>query len=119
MTAAQWVEGYRRAWLSNDPDDIRGLFTDDATYAYQPIGQPVTGIEAIVASWLESADQPGDCTFEYEVLSYTSGLAFVQAATDYSAVGRPVYDNLWVIRFAPDGRATSFTEWYMERRAAS
>ena len=26
-----------------------------------------------------------------------------------------LYDNLWVIRLAPDGRATRFTEWYMER----
>lgn len=31
-----WVDGYVRAWASNDPDDIGRLFTDDATYYTAP-----------------------------------------------------------------------------------
>lgn len=116
MTAADWIEGYKRAWASNAPDDIRALFTEDATYAYHPVGDSIAGVDAIVASWTENGDQPGDFTFEYEVLSDDGSLAFVQGVTDYSAAERPVYDNLWVIRFAADGRATSFTEWYVERK---
>jgi hypothetical protein len=26
-----------------------------------------------------------------------------------------VYDNCFLIRFAPDGRCREFTEWFMER----
>jgi hypothetical protein len=33
-----------------------------------------------------------------------------------SAETQAVYDNLWVITFAGDGRASRFTEWYMERK---
>jgi ketosteroid isomerase-like protein len=117
MTAADWIEGYKKAWESNAPDDIRALFTEDATYAYHPGDEPVRGIDAIVQSWIESADAPGDYTFEFEVLSDDGELAFVQGVTDYSDSGDAVYDNLWVIRFAPDGRARAFTEWYVERKA--
>ena len=27
-----WLDRYVRAWRTNDPEDIAGLFTDDATY---------------------------------------------------------------------------------------
>ena len=37
----------------------------------------------------------------------------VQGRTDYPA--DKLYDNLWVIRLTPDGRASRFTEWYMAR----
>ena len=26
-----------------------------------------------------------------------------------------VYSNIWVIKLAPDGRATSYTEWWVEK----
>jgi hypothetical protein len=38
----------------------------------------------------------------------------VQGFTHYLGY-RPSYDNLWVIRLEPDGRASEFTEWFMER----
>ena len=104
------------AWASNEPEDIRALFTGDATYAYSPNDdKPPRGHDEIVASWLEGKDEPGDCTFEYSVVSENDEVAVVQGVTDYSASGGKVYDNLWVIRFAADGRASEFTEWYIAR----
>ena len=108
-----WLAGYRAAWRSNDPDDIRALFTEDATYAGSPLDtEPWIGREAIVSGWLEDRDEPGTWTFEGAPLPYADGIGFVQGRTDYSD-GR-VYANLWVIGFAEDGRAHSFVEWYME-----
>ena len=40
---------------------------------------------------------------------------FVQGLTTYKADHRS-YDNLWVIQLTADGRASSFTEWYMPRK---
>ena len=37
----------------------------------------------------------------------------ITGRTEYPA--EKDYDNLWVIRLAPDGRASRFTEWYMTR----
>ncbi|TXK19803.1 nuclear transport factor 2 family protein [Homoserinibacter sp. GY 40078] len=108
---ARWMAGYRTAWESNEPDEIRALFTPDAEYRYEPFGEPVVGVEAIVASWLESADKPGETEFSWELAGIDGDTAFIDGRTDYPEDRR--YANLWVIVFAPDGRARSFTEWYM------
>jgi hypothetical protein len=110
---ADWMSAYQDAWTSNDPADIRALFTEDAHYRTEPYAEPWTGVDAIVSGWLELADGPGSFTFEWAPLVETAELALVQGTTRYT--DGPVYSNLWVIRFAPDGRATAFTEWYMDQ----
>lgn len=110
---ADWMDGYRRAWDSNDPDDIRALFTEDAEYYTEPFAEPWAGQDAIVAGWLAAKDDPGDTTFEWEPLVDTPELSAVQATTVY--IAERTYSNLWVIRFASDGRAREFTEWWMKQ----
>lgn len=110
---AAWMRGYRRAWESNDPAHIRALFTEDADYFEAPSEHPWHGHDAIVAGWLTARDEPGDTEFVWEIVSETPDVAVVRAVSTYAA--GPVYDNLWVIRFAPDGRATSYTDWWIER----
>lgn len=112
QTVADWIDGYRRAWESNDPADIRAIFTEDAVYRTEPYAEPWRGQDQIVAGWLEARDEPRDTTFEWEPLAVTAEVALVQGTTVYRA-GRS-YSNLWVIRFAPDGRAREFTEWWMK-----
>ena len=118
VIAEDWLRRYRVAWESNDEDDIRGLFTDDAVYNYHPHEpEPVVGIEAIVASWLENRDEPGDTEFEGRVLAVDGDLAILQCVTTYVTEAPPkTYDNLWVVRLAGDGRASEFTEWYILRQ---
>jgi nuclear transport factor 2 (NTF2) superfamily protein len=110
-TVARWLDGYLRAWDSNDPADIGALFSADADYRFEPWEEPVRGREAIVAAWRDRADAPGDHRFDSEVIALDGDLAVVQGHTEYDD-GR-VYENLWVIRFDDDGAARSFTEWYM------
>lgn len=115
-TVTAWMNAYLRAWDSNAPDDIRAMFTDDAEYRTAPFEAPRVGHDAIVAGWIEDQDQPGDYTFTWSEAGIDGDLAFVEGDTTYSDGRR--YANLWVIRFAPDGRATSYTEWYMKYPAA-
>lgn len=111
--ASAWVEGYRRAWESNDPADIRAIFTEDAIYHGSPHDpSPGIGIEAIVANWLEGRDEPGTTTFEWEVVAVDGDIAVVRGVSTYPDT---VYDNLWVVRIADDGRASEFTDWWVAR----
>lgn len=111
-----WVEGYRRAWESNDPADIRSLFTEDAVYRSRPASVPWVGIEAIVAGWLEHQDAPGSTTFEWAVLAVDADTAVIRCVTGYPQGPKiGVYDNLWVVRLAGDGRVAEFTDWWIER----
>jgi hypothetical protein len=108
-----WVEGYVRAWTSNDPDEIRALFTEDARYYTAPYREPWEGHEGIVGGWLEAGDEPDEWSFGYEVLAVADGLAFVRGRTEYEEA---TYSNLWVIRLEADGRCSEFTEWWVKHR---
>ncbi|HEX8099649.1 MAG TPA: nuclear transport factor 2 family protein [Actinomycetota bacterium] len=109
----RWVEGYIRAWRSNDPEDIRALFTDDARYFTAPHRDPWAGRDAIVEGWLHRKDEPGQWEFRWEPMAECDGLAFVRGWTDYSDPPKR-YSNLWTIRLEDDGRASEFVEWWME-----
>jgi uncharacterized protein (TIGR02246 family) len=108
-----WVEKYRVAWESNDPDDIGGLFADDAAYFTEPYAKPWLGRDEIVAKWLDSKDEPGDTTFEWHPLIVTEDLAVIEGTTAYRSSGR-TYSNMWVLRLDIAGQARQFTEWWME-----
>lgn len=112
----RWVDAYVRAWTSNDPEDIGGLFTDDARYFTEPYADPWIGRDSIVAEWLERKDEPGGWTFRHEPFAIAGDLGFVRGWTEYVEDPPKRYDNLWVIRLEPDGRCSEFTEWWMKRR---
>lgn len=109
----RWVEGYRKAWQSNDPNDIGSLFTDDARYYTAPDREPWTGRDGIVEGWLDRKDEQGQWSFRYEFVAECDGLAFVRGWTEYVEPPKR-YSNLWVIQMEGDGRCSEFTEWWME-----
>lgn len=112
-----WMQAYERAWESNEPEDIRALFTDDALYFTEPWIEPWRGVDAIVAGWLERKDEPGNHTFTWSPLVVTDDVWVVQGTTAYAS-GR-TYSNLWVIRPGGEGRAAEFTEWWMDQSRPS
>jgi uncharacterized protein (TIGR02246 family) len=106
-----WIDGYVRAWNSNDSADIAALFTDDAAYYTAPFRDPWRGRAAIVDGWLGRKDEPGETTFDWHPVVVTDDVAVVQGVTTYP---EQVFSNLWVIRLNADGRCRMFTEWWME-----
>jgi ketosteroid isomerase-like protein len=109
----QWVNAYRGAWATNDPDDIRALFTEDAVYNGRPNDPDAwRGHDAIVAGWLEHRDKAGNWQFDYDIVAVTDNTVFIQGVTRYTDGSD--YDNLWVVNL-DNHRATEFTEWFMAR----
>jgi hypothetical protein len=118
---AMWLRSYVRAWETYEPDVIGALFTEDATYAYHPLEEPVRGRLAIVASWLEARDPPGTYDGGYEPIAIEGDLAVANGRSRYFTDASKAelareYDNLFLIRFDDQGRCRSFREWYMGRR---
>jgi hypothetical protein len=60
--AQAWLDRYMAAWLSYDANDIAALFTEDVAYRYHPYDEPITGREAVVASWLGEDKSNGAST---------------------------------------------------------
>src|SRR4051812_9735008 len=107
-----WVEGYIRAWNSNDPEQIAALFAEDAAYHPAPFGDPWRGRDAIVAEWLARKDPAGDTTFTWVPVTVSPDLSIVQGVTTYPA---KTYSNLWLIRLDTVGQCREFTEWWMRQ----
>ena len=115
----QWLDRYVEAWRSNDPPQIGDLFSEDATYLWNPWDEPTSGREAIVRAWTEEPDPPGSWEARYQALAVDGDVAVAHGRTTYRASdGNPGarYDNIFVCRFDADGRCREFTEWYMEPR---
>ena len=108
------MDGYVRAWNSNDRADIGALFTEDAVYYTAPFREPWRGREGIIRGWLERRDDPGEFTFEWSPIIVNDELAIVQGRTTYPD---RTYSNLWVIRLDPNGHCREFTEWWMDHSA--
>ncbi len=110
-----WVGRYLKAWNSNAPEDIAELFTDDARYFTEPYAAPWSGREEIVERWLENKDEPGDTTFDFEILVATPELGIVKGRTTYKSTGT-VYANIWELRLDDSDRSREFVEWWMEHK---
>ena len=80
QSVSQWLEDYINAWKTYDPEAIRALFSEDATYRYNPFDEPLRGREAILANWLEYRDAPGTYAAEYRPVAVEGDTAVVERA---------------------------------------
>lgn len=119
----KWLDGYIAAWASNDADDVGALFTDDAVYGYRPWDNDkvtVRGREAIVASWLESPDDPSSWDASYTPYVVEGKRAVAIGWSRYQATGSEperTYHNAYLLEFGDDGRCSGFREfWVLEKR---
>ena len=115
MTSAgeKWTTAYVEAWKSNDPQQIAALFSEDAIYLTSPDAEPRVGRADIVAGWLEDLDEPDTWSFDWWIVREDAEFVVIEGRTKYPA--ERDYVNLWIVRLDAEGRATSFTEWYIPR----
>ena len=118
---ARWLDDYIAAWRTYDDGAIGALFAEDAVYRYQPWDddtEAVQGREAIVASWLETPDEPGSWTAEYAPWAVDGDRAVAVGTSRYRATdeaAEAVFHNAFLLRFDADGRCTEFVDVYMRR----
>jgi ketosteroid isomerase-like protein len=106
-----WVDAYERAWRAPGTDALATLFTEDATYSMEPYGEPARGLTAISALWeRERVGADETFTMTSEVVAVEGDTAVVRLEVEYFDQPRQ-YRDLWVLRFADDGRCVAFEEW--------
>jgi uncharacterized protein (TIGR02246 family) len=111
----EWIEGYIRAWNSNDPDEIGSLFAEDGRYFTGPFEEPWEGRQGIVEGWLKNQDEPGTFKFRYEIQAFSGNTGAMQGWTTYLNPLKE-YSNLWVMKFNQQGECYEFTEWWKKRK---
>jgi hypothetical protein len=110
----QWLDAYVSAWSSYDTAEIVALFTEDASYRYDPFGEPLVGGAAVAADWLSDQDTPGSWEAKYHPFAVEGHRAVAVGETQYTNGKR--YANVYLLEFAADGRCRSFTEWFVLER---
>ena len=108
---AAWIDRYERAWRSPGTAALAELFTPDASYSQGPYREPVLGLPAIAAMWEAERDGSDEAfTMQSEVVAADGATGVVRVEVRY---GQPVreYRDLWIMRFAEDGRCRQFEEW--------
>ncbi len=119
--AQAWLDRYVSAWERYDPAAIGDLFTEDAVYYYfTPCAEPLQGRDAIVAAWLRDPEPHGTYEAFYRPILVDGDVAVARGRTRYfdgpdRASLKAEWDNLFVIRFAVDGRCAEWREWNMRR----
>ncbi|MGY1730564.1 YybH family protein [Geodermatophilus sp. SYSU D01045] len=106
---ARWVAGYERAWREGDVAGVARLFTDDARYRRSPYEPSEVGHAAIQAFWRE--DEGRTFTVTAEPVAVDGRDAVVRLEVRYGDPAPQEYRDLWVLRFADDGRVEDFEEW--------
>ena len=114
----QWVADYERAWRDGDLAGVARLFTEDARYRTSPYSESKVGHAEIQAFWLDDAGRTFSVTAEPVVVEGRA--AVVRLGVRYLEPVAQEYRDLWVLRFAPDGRVEDFEEWaYWPGKSAS
>jgi hypothetical protein len=105
-----WIVAYERAWRTAGTDSLAELFGEDATYRMSPYEEPVRGLEAIGALWERERTGP-DEGFEMapEIVAVDGDTAVARVEVRYARDAE--YRDLWIVRFARDGRCREFEEW--------
>jgi ketosteroid isomerase-like protein len=108
----EWIAAYEDAWRTPDTSGLGRLFTEDATYQLWPYDPVLEGLAAIKKMWDTEREGPGEIfTMSSSIVALESDTAVARVEVTY---GNPVtqeYRDLWIMRFAADGRCAGFEEW--------
>ncbi|HET7521562.1 MAG TPA: nuclear transport factor 2 family protein [Candidatus Limnocylindria bacterium] len=116
-----WLDRYVEAWRANSREPIAALFSDDVVYRFAPYGEKNErrGLEAVVDEWLREPDAPESWEAHYEPFAVDGDRAVATGWSSYAATesdGARRYQNVFLMRFTPDGRCAEFTELYMREQ---
>ena len=107
-----WLTAYEHAWRAPGTGALAEIFTGDARYQQGPYDEPVTGLAAIGGMWEAEREGPDEVfRMTSEVVAADGDTAVVRVEVSYGDPVRQEYRDLWIVRFAGDGRCESFEEW--------
>ncbi|BCB90415.1 YybH family protein [Phytohabitans suffuscus] len=108
----RWVDAYERAWRTPGTDGLGEIFATGASYLQGPYEEPVVGLPAIAAMWEAERAGPDEAfDLSREVVAVDGDTAVVRVEVRYGPPLSERWRDMWVLRFAGDGRCAWFEEW--------
>jgi alkylhydroperoxidase/carboxymuconolactone decarboxylase family protein YurZ len=108
----RWVAGYEQAWRTPGTEPLADLFSADVSYLPSPWAEPIVGLARLGPWWEAERDGPDEpFTMTSEIVSMDGDTAVVRVEVDYQGAAGSRWRDLWILRFAADGRCVAFEEW--------
>jgi ketosteroid isomerase-like protein len=109
---ARWIAAYEAAWRAAGTDALAGIFTPASTYRQGPYEEPVIGLPAIARMWEGEREGPEEVfQMASDIIAVDGDTAVVRVTVSYGDPAAQEYRDLWIVRFAADGRCVGFEEW--------
>lgn len=107
-----WIEQYVDAWRTPGTDKLAEIFAEEASYRVSPWKEPMEGLDEIRPFW-EGSRTSADETFElqHEIVAVEGDTAVARIDVNYLEGPTKQWKDIWIMRFAPDGRCSHFEEW--------
>lgn len=112
---AAWLDGYKTAWETLDPEKAASLFTEDASYRDQPYEIPHKGHAGIRDYWNNVTSDQKDVTFTYEVLAVTDNTGIAHWHSEFSSKSSDAeitLDGIFVLEFHDSQLVRDLKEWW-------
>ena len=110
-----WLEGYREAWETRDPEAAAALFSRDAGYYETPFLPPARGRDGIRNYWANATRSQSNVSFSYEIVTVAGdrGVARWWAEFTRASSGRrAVLDGIFLLEFDEEGLCRELREWW-------
>lgn len=111
----EWLERYKRAWESRDPQMAQELFTEDVTYQETPFTEPMRGREAIYAYWAEVPRSQDQVQFESELVAVKEQQGVARWRASFIRIPSRMLvklDGIFIFSLNEEGLCTEFKEWW-------
>ncbi|WP_431976322.1 nuclear transport factor 2 family protein [Micromonospora haikouensis] len=107
-----WIAAYERAWRTPGTVALSAIFTEQASYLQGPYQKAVVGLPAIARMWEAEREGPDEVFhMTSEVVAVEGDTAVARVEVRYGDPADQEFRDLWIMRFAEDGRCDSFEEW--------
>lgn len=110
-----WLEGYRRAWETRDPEAAAALFSEDAQYYETPFQAPARGRDGVRDYWANATRNQSDVSFSYEIVSVSGDRGMARWWATFRRVSSDEtvsLDGVFLLQFEREGLCRELREWW-------
>ena len=110
-----WLDGYRQAWETRDPEAAAALFSEDARYYKTPFLAPAQGQDAVRGYWANATRNQSDITFSYDIVSVSRDRGIARWWAKFTRVSSGVtasLDGVFFLEFNNEGLCRELREWW-------
>lgn len=114
----RWLDAYKHAWETRDPDAIQAVFTGDAIYRVTPFRDPEMYRDGIRAYWARATDEQRNVAFTFQMIATEGDTGVCRWNVHFDVPTEREHieiDGIFVFTLTGDELCREFREWWHER----